>query len=127
MCAALLEAHAAEKLAGLVNTKNRVFGRRWFDARARRPSEPELAEAFKTLMHSYDLYHQGYIALIDRCPRTLDLEMTFRLTQDKPATPPQATEVPESIGPPPADPEELRRARDRRGPSRGKRVPVSDG
>ena len=112
----------------LVNTKNRLFSKRWVDARAKKPSEPELAGAFAALMHSYELYHHGYAALIDRCPRTLDLEMTFRLTEGKPVTPPEATLAPERIGQPlPADPQELRRARDRRGSSRGKRVPVTDG
>lgn len=127
-CAALLEAPAAERLIRLVNTKNRLFSKRWVDARAKKPSEPELAEAFAALMHSYDLYHQGYAALIDRCPRTLDLEMTFRLTEGKPITPPKATLAPGRIDqPPPADPDELRRARDRRGSSRGKKVPANDG
>lgn len=75
---ALTDAPETVRLNQLISTKNRLFTTRWIDQIAKKPADPELNEAFATLLKAYDLYHAGYVEIIDKTPRTLTAELTLR-------------------------------------------------
>jgi hypothetical protein len=75
---ALTDAPETLRLNQLISTKNRLFTTRWIDQIAKKPSDPELNEAFATLLKAYDLYHSGYVEIIDKTPRTLSAELILR-------------------------------------------------
>jgi hypothetical protein len=65
------------RLVQLIGTKNKLFVQRWLDTKAKRPNDEELMEAYQTLISAYDKYHEGYVRIIERAPRRLNLTMTL--------------------------------------------------
>jgi hypothetical protein len=69
----LTQTPEAMRLAQLISVKNKLFTQRWIDAEAKRPADAELTEAYETLMKAYELYHAGYVRMIDNTPRRINL------------------------------------------------------
>ncbi len=63
--------------------------RRWFEYRLalRRgpPPEPELLEAFESLLRTFQLYEAGYAKLVMRLPKVFDVMLSFRVPPDETA------------------------------------------
>ena len=74
----LTQAPPAMRLVQLINVKNKLFTQRWVDQEAKRPADEELTEAYQTLMKAYELYHAGYVRMIDKAAREMSLELTLK-------------------------------------------------
>jgi len=74
----LAQGPQAMRLVQLINVKNKLFAQRRVDQDAKRPVDEELLEAYETLMKAYDLYHAGYVRMLDNSARRMDLELTLK-------------------------------------------------
>jgi hypothetical protein len=74
----LNQAPEAVRLLQLIEIKNRLFVQCWLDKQAKRPNDEELMDAYKTLISAYEKYHDGYVRIIERTPRQLNLSMVLR-------------------------------------------------
>lgn len=92
----LTDARPVRELVQLVATKNRMPRDRARRLQSR-PEEPELQPGFEKVLEAFVLYHEGYMRILERTPRTMDLtiELSTLPRLEAPETQPAEEESPE--------------------------------